>query len=541
MATLPTKSLKEIIKEEYKKSMLDPVYFMKKYCKIQHPTKGKITFNLYPFQEKVLSQFKDFDYNVILKSRQLGISTLVAGYSLWLMVFYNDKNILVIATKQEVAKNLVTKVRVMYDNLPSWLKSNSLTEEHNKLSLRFKNGSQIKAVGSSEDSGRSEALSLLIIDEAAFVDAIDEIWGAAQQTLATGGKAIILSTPNGTGNFFHKTWVKSESGENRFNPIKLRWDMHPDRDQTWRDQQTELLGEKLAAQECDADFISSGHTVVDGPIIKWYEDTHIKDPLEKRGIDSNLWIWDLPDYSKDYMVVADVARGDSSDFSAFHIIEIETMTQVAEYKGKIGTKDFGNMLVSIATEYNDALLVIENANVGWAAIQPAIDRSYKNLFYGTRDLNIVDTYSQLGNGLDLKDKSDLIPGFSTTVKTRPLIISKLETYMRERSPIIHSKRLIDELYVFIWNGSKAEAMRGYNDDLIMSFSIALWVRDTALKLRSQGIALNRSALNNFKRVGGIYSSNNYRKSQTEWNMNLGSMNENIEWLRDKKKDKDKEK
>jgi phage terminase large subunit GpA-like protein len=243
-------TLKDIIKEEYKKSAADPVHFMKKYCYIQHAQKGKILFNLYPFQEKVLVEFRDNDYNIILKSRQLGISTLVAGYALWLMLFHNDKNVLVIATKQDVAKNLVTKVRVMYDNLPSWLRGNEKTVEDNKLSLRFKNGSQIKAVASSGDAGRSEALSLLIIDEAAFINGIEEIWASAQQTLATGGKGIILSTPNGTGNFFHKTWVKAESTENKFNTIKLHWSLHPDRDQKWRDQQDELLGH-LAAQECD--------------------------------------------------------------------------------------------------------------------------------------------------------------------------------------------------------------------------------------------------------------------------------------------------
>jgi phage FluMu gp28-like protein len=122
------------------------------------------------------------------------------------MIFKEDFNILVIATKQDVAKNLVTKVRVMHDNLPSWLKGK--TVEDNKLSLRFANGSQIKAVSAAGDAGRSEALSLLIIDEAAFIDKIDEIWASAQQTLATGGRAIVLSTPNGVGNFqFTETYA----------------------------------------------------------------------------------------------------------------------------------------------------------------------------------------------------------------------------------------------------------------------------------------------------------------------------------------------
>ena len=390
------KSLKEIIKDEYKRCAMDPVHFMKKYCVIQHPTKGKMFFHLYPFQEEVLTSLQHNRYSVILKSRQLGISTLTAGFSLWAMLFKSDYNVLVIATKQEVAKNLVTKVRVMHDNLPSWLKGKSV--EDNKLSLRFKNGSQIKAVSSKGDAGRSEALSLLVIDEAAFIDRIDEIWTAAQQTLATGGGAIMLSTPNGTGNLFHKTWVDAEAG-GQFYPIKLHWSVHPERDQPWRDMQTELLGEKAAAQECDCDFISSGHTVVDGPIIQWYEQTYIEDPKEKRGFDGNYWIWDYPNYSKAYAVIADVARGDGADYSAFHVIEIESMTQVAEYRGKIGTTEYGNMLISVATDYNNALLVIENANIGWAVIQVAIDRGYANLYYSYRDDAYIDENIHLSKGL----------------------------------------------------------------------------------------------------------------------------------------------
>ena len=161
------KSLKEIIRDEYIKCANDPVHFMKKYCIIQHPMKGKIYFHLYAFQERTLNTLSNNRFNVILKSRQMGISTLTAGYALWCMLFKKDFNILVIATTQEVAKNLVTKVRVMHDNLPSWLKGTTVSD--NKLSLSFKNGSQIKAVSSAGTAGRSEALSLLIIDKTVFL------------------------------------------------------------------------------------------------------------------------------------------------------------------------------------------------------------------------------------------------------------------------------------------------------------------------------------------------------------------------------------
>ena len=500
------KNIKQIIKEEYIKCAKDPVYFFKKYCYIQHPSRGKILFNLYDFQEDLMDAVSENRFNVILKSRQLGISTLSAGYSLWLMLFQEDKNVLVIATKQEVAKNLVTKVRFMHQNLPSWLRGN--TEEDNKLSLRLKNGSQIKATSAAGDAGRSEALSLLVIDEAAFIDNVEDIWTSSQSTLSTGGGAIVLSTPNGVGNWFHKVWLQGQAGE-QWNPIELHWSVHPERDKQWREEQTKLLGEKGAAQECDCDFISSGYTVVEGSTLKWYEETHVKDPIEKRGFDGNYWLWDYPNYSRDYVVVADVARGDSTDYSAFHVFDVENVEQVAEYKGKIETKQYGAFLTSVATDWNNALLVIENANIGWAVIQEVIDRNYTNLYYSYRDLGYIDEDIHLRKGFDLKRKDDMVPGFSMTSRTRPLVISKLDTYMRERTPVIRSKRLIDELFVFIWSGSRAEAQRGYNDDLVISFSTGLWVRDTALKLRQQGMDLTRTTLTHIKRnQPGVYSNRN---------------------------------
>ena len=526
------KTLKDVIKEEYKKCLVDPIYFMKKYVKIQHPIRGTVNFDLYEFQEKTLTDLVEHDFNIILKSRQMGISTLTAAYSLWLMVFHKDKNVLCISINQETSKEIVTRVRFANDNLPSWLKVKE--QEDNRLSLRLTNGSQIKAVSSAGTSGRSSALSLLIIDEAAFIDNIAEIWLSAQYTLSTGGRAIMLSTPNGVGNFFHQTWIKAEAKENEFNTIRLPWHLHPERDQTWRDKQTELSGVKGAAQECDCDFATTGNGIVDAATIDFYKQSKVKDPIEMRGIDHGYWIWEYPDYSRNYIVSADVARGDGGDYSAFQVIDVESMTQVAEYKGQIGTKDYGNMLVTVATDYNNALLIVENANIGWAVLQQIIDRQYQNTFYSSADLQYVDVERQLTNKIN-RDEKKMIPGFTNSQKTRPLLISKLETYFRERSVEVRSLRFMDELAVFIWDGNKVAAMKGYNDDLVMAMSIGLWVRDTALKLRQQSMDLNRSMLGGITRIGG---SQNVYKSQTvssqeAWQMTTGKITdkkEDLTWL-----------
>ena len=482
--------IKKIIAQEYIKCAKDPAYFMKKYCYIQHPTRGRILFSLYPFQEKVLHLFRDNQYLITLKSRQLGISTLASAYSLWLMTFHKDKNVLALATTQATARNLVTKVIFMYDQLPKWLRLPAL--EKNKLSLRLKNGSKVQAKSSNADAARSEAVSLLLIDEAAFVENIDETFAAAQQTLATGGQCMALSTPNGIGNWFHQTWEKAESGENSFIPVRLPWTVHPERNEEWREQQTKDLGPRMAGQECDCDFLASGETVFEPDDMLFIEQTTLSEPMERRGADGNLWVWEAADYGKSYMVVADVARGDGQDYSAFHIFDVENCVQVAEYKGKLSPKDFGNVLVGIASEYNDALLVIENANIGWATIEQALERQYKNLYYSTTsNMETVESY------MSKYERDKLVPGFTMSVRTRPLVIAKAIEYIRDKSATIQSKRLLGEMRVFVWKNGKPQAQTRYNDDLVIAFATALYVRDTALKLRQQGMDLARASLSSF--------------------------------------------
>jgi len=488
-----SQNIKKIIAQEYIKCAKDPSYFMKKYCYIQHPTRGRILFNLYPFQGKVLHLFRDHQYIITLKSRQLGISTLAAAYSLWLMLFHKDKNVLALATTQATARNLVSKTMFMYDELPKWLKLPA--KEKNKLSLRLKNGSKITAKSSNADAARSEAVSLLLIDEAAFIDNIEETFTAAQQTLATGGQCMALSTPNGIGNWFHQTWEKAESGENSFLPIRLPWTVHPERNEAWRTQQDADLGPRMAGQECDCDFLASGDTVFEPEDMSYYEQTYQKDPLERRGVDGNLWVWEGVDYTKSYMVVADVARGDSADYSACHVFDIESATQVAEYKGKLSPKDYGNFLTGLATEYNNALLVVENANIGWATIEQIITREYNNLYYSsTAQMESVESY------MNKYERDKLVPGFTMSARTRPLVIAKMIEYIREKGVTIQSKRLMGEMRVFVWKNGKPQAQDRYNDDLLMACATALYVRDTALKLRQQGIDLARAQLSSFSNM-----------------------------------------
>jgi hypothetical protein len=227
------------------------------------------------------------------------------------------------------------------------------------------------------------------------------------------------------------------------------------------------------------------------------------------------------------MVVADVARGDGADYSTFHIMDIESATQIGEYKSKVSPKDFGNILVGIASEYNNALLVVENASMGWATIEQILEREYPNLYYSSRsDQDTVESY------MAKYERGNLVPGFTMSMKTRPLVIAKMMEYIRDKSVTIQSKRLLEEMRVFVWKNGKAQAQNGYNDDLIMAFATSLYVRDTALKLRQQGMDLARAQLSSFSslnnRQAAVYNVGNMQNNP--YNIDTPHGKEDISWL-----------
>ena len=493
-------NIKEIIKAEYIKCATDPIHFFRKYCYITHPIKGRVLFHLYPFQEEVLNDFRNNRFNIINKSRQLGISTLSAGFSLWTMMFNKDKTVLCIATKQETARGMVEKVQFMYDNLPNWLKGNQKPIANNKLSFQLANNSRIVATSAASDAGRSYAVSLLLVDEAAFIEGIDRIYTSIKPTIATGGGIIALSSPNGVGNWFHKMYTEAEIGKNDFKAIKLPWSLHPDRDEHWLERERANMSPREFAQEYDCDFLGSGNSVIEPDTLSFYEQTFIQDPIERRFMGGDFWIWAYPDYSKSYIISADVARGDGSDYSTFHIIDVENCEQVAEYKSQVDTRTFGNMLVSVASEYNNALLVVENANIGWDVVNTIIEKGYPNMYYSPRsygEMNVDKWISKM-------DSDQTVPGFTTSAKTRPLVVSKMESYLRDRHFTFRSKRLLEELRVFIWMHGKAQAQSGYNDDLVMALGIGLFTRDTGVKFRQQGMDSTRAALGGISSTAGSY-------------------------------------
>jgi hypothetical protein len=458
----------------------DPEYFIRTYVKIQHATRGTIPFTTYPFQDECLKKFIEHRLNIVLKSRQLGLSTLCAAYATWFAIFHRDKNILVIATKLPTAMNFIKKVRVILENLPPWL---LLTKfEPTKQIITFNNGSQIGAIPTSEDAGRSEALSLLIIDEAAFIRDFDHIWTGLAPTFSTGGSAIILSSPHGVGGQYYKLWTQAEAGQNDFNPIRLPWDVHPEHDQAWFEKETRGFGRRKIAQEYECDFTTSGDTFLTPEVLDELR-AQIQDPMEKVG---QVWIWSPPVFGHKYVISADVARGDAHDYSTFHVIDTDDNEVAAEFMGKIPPERFADMLSEWGKKYNEALIAPENNSFGYFVNTKLRDTGYKKLFFKN---NRGDPWNYIPI-----DPAEL-PGFQTDQKTRVQILTKLEEMIRTKALKLYSRRTYDQLQSFVWNGNKPMAGKDSFDDLVMSLAIGCWLVEGNSGLSESAVAMAYANMN----------------------------------------------
>lgn len=442
----------------------DPVYFVDKYCYITHPVRGIIPFKLYEFQHRVLHDLRNHRFNIMLKSRQMGMSTLTSAFCLWLGLFHADKNILIVSITDRESTRFLDKVKVAFKALPEWMRGEPV--KSNEHLLHLETGSLISSISSSENAGRSEALSLLVIDEGAFIKNIEKIYTAAYPTLSTGGSCIIISTPNGVGNFYHRTWSGAQAKQNIFNPVYLHWREHPERDDSWYEDQKKQLGDpRKVAQELDCEFLASGATVLSGDMLKMLVET-VSYPAKNSylGIE-HFVIYEHPKPNQKYVMGADVSTGGGRDYSAMCIIHRDSGKVVADYKGKLPIDEFGRILVRIGNYYNNALMGVENnSGYGLLALKKVLETGYTNV-YQTVDL---------GSGKPRKTM-----GWTTSVKSRPLMITEFAEAANMYHIGITSRRLVDELTMFIWNNDKAEAMQGANDDLIMATCIAWQMRKYA--------------------------------------------------------------
>lgn len=516
---------------EFAKCAKDPVYYLNNYGYVFDAKKKTVSqMKCFPYQEVCTRKFHKHQNNIILKSRQTGLSVVTAGYVAWRLLFRYDEKILIIANDGAGAMRFLETVKQFIEYTPIWMKPDAI-ETDNTKKIAFSNNSYAEAKASSPNAGRGDSLTMLVLDETAFIKDDEAIWmGAGMALSQTGGKCIMISTPNGTGNLYYKTWVDAVNNENDFVGTTVHWTENPNSIDgleykidpngeeiawsPWYDAQCKRLNwdSVKIAQELDLSFEGSKRLAIDPQLVAKYHkriqedhtaDSYIRyDYTEKHNPqgfakfvaeETNTIIYKKPEPGKQYILGADVARGDGKDYSTIQILDVDTLEQVAEFREKISPDLFPFVIYNLAIMYNTAYVVIEANSFGLGVCFDIRDKfSYpRNRLYfskNIKDIHVRHYKYKVNEGTE-------IPGFQTSRKNRVLLVKAIIEHMRENSLILHSKRLAAEFQTFVMNGDKPEHEPGFNDDLIFALGLALYIRDTEFENVTTSVEMTKSMLN----------------------------------------------
>jgi hypothetical protein len=462
---------------EIVKSATDPIYFIREYMWIQHPTKGRVRFELYDYQVDLINTYHENKYSINMLGRQMGKSTCAAGYLLWYAMFVPDSTILIAAHKYTGSQEIMQRVRFMYENLPDWIKAGAVS--YNKGSIDFDNGSRIVSATTTENTGRGMSLTLVYLDEFAFVPPriAKEFWTALSPTLSTGGKCIITSTPNQDNDQFAQIWndaIKNideygnptKVGKNGFASIKYIWSDHPDRDESWGDHERSKIGEERFMREHECKFITADETLINSMVL-----TNISgiDPINKIG---QLRVYDKIEKGSMYVVAWDPSLGTGGDPAAIEIFRLPDLVQVAEWQhNKTDVRGQLRMLITILEYIRDA--GIDNDQIYW---------SVENNTLGEAALVAVTEYGEDRiPGYFLSEPGSKRRGFNTTNKSKLAACTKLKYYIESGKMIPKSKNLIQELKTFVAHGASFAAKEGETDDLVMGTLLAVRLVEHLMK------------------------------------------------------------
>jgi hypothetical protein len=518
--------------KEYARVIKDTPYALRTYLQTYDNTQKKyVPLELFPDQIQLLKDYETYNENITRKYRQAGVTTVTAAWlskKLQLAKPENPERVLIIANKRDTAIEMANKVRHFLEQWPEWLNVGFSPDKNSESRFRLNNGSEVKAVATSADALRGFTPTVLVFDEAAYIEAGEDFWAASMASLSTGGKIILISTPNGYDPIYYGVYEQAVRGINDFHITDLRWFKDPrytkdlkwlkvpdivhymlNREQYNDDEITladpeysltkytqymddgyqpysswfESMSKKFKydkrkiAQELECDFLGSGDSVIPSETMEKIAKTMVKAPNEKY-MQGTLWQWKEPLEGHRYIMGVDVSRGDSDDFSAINIIDFDDREQVLEYIGKIPPDDLASIAYKWGVLYNAFIVIDITGGMGVATSRKLQEMNYKDLY-----IDGVNTKNMWEYNHKALEK---IPGINFNNK-RTQIVACFEEQLRHDF-IIRSHRLLNELNTFVYINGKPNHMKGAHDDGIMSMAIAMYVGDisfTQLKRNEQ--------------------------------------------------------
>jgi hypothetical protein len=567
---------KEQILLEYAKCINDTPYALKTYLQTYDNTQSKyVPLELFNDQVTLVNDYDTCEENIALKYRQAGVSTVTSAWASKRLVFAKKskpEKILIIANKMDTAQEMGNKVRAFVDQWPSWLGVTFSTEKNSQRHFKLTNGCEVKAVATSKDALRGYTPTILIFDEAAYINADEDFWSACMASLSTGGKVIVISTPNGFDPIYYSIFSQAIKGMNDFRITEMYWFRDPryskdlklikcndivhymlnrgdyndseiildysdikvgDRDfqeikrkvenegykpySSWFESMAKKLkfDKRKISQELECNFLGSGDSVIPAETMKKIKENHIKEP-ENKFMGGAIWQWKEPVEGHRYIMGVDVSRGDSEDFSTISIIDFDAREQVLEYIGKVPPDVLAEIAFKWATRYNSFIVTDITGGMGVSTSRKLQELGYKNLYID--GVNPADKWKW-----DPKSQ-DKIPGINFNSK-RILIIQAFEEALRFDFAL-RSQRLFNELNTFVYVNGRPDHQKGQHDDLIMAFAMAVFVGETSFAQLEKATEQTKAMLESWTTEKNTFkdSSQNFNPglpANTYNNMNYG--------------------
>ena len=519
---------KEQILLEYAKCVNDTPYALKTYLQTYDNTQSKyVPLELFNDQVTLVKDYDTAEENIALKYRQAGVSTVTSAWASKRLVFAKKskpEKILIIANKLDTAVEMANKVRSFVEQWPNWLGVGFSSEKNAARHFKLTNGCEVKAVATSKDALRGYTPTILIFDEAAYIDADEDFWSACMASLSTGGKVIVISTPNGFDPIYYSIYTQAIKGMNDFRITEMFWFRDPryskdlklikcddiihymlnradykddeitidysnikvsDRDfedikqkiengykaySSWFEAMSKKLkfDKRKISQELECNFLGSGDNVIPPETMKKIKENHIKEP-ENKFMGGVLWQWKEPIVGHRYIMGMDVSRGDSEDFTTFTIIDFDEREQVLEYIAKVPPDIVAEIAYKWAIMYNAFIVTDITGGMGVATSRKLQELGYKNLYVD--GVNPADKWKW-----DPKQE-DKIPGINFNSK-RVLIVQAFEEALRFGFAV-RSQRLFNELNTFVYVNGRPDHQKGQHDDLIMAMAMAIYVGESS--------------------------------------------------------------
>jgi hypothetical protein len=357
--------------EENKTCAKSILHFAERHFHIINLDEGKIKIKLRKYQKRILKSLKDEKRLLICASRQMGKSTIVSIYALWLVCFHDYKRVAILANKADTAIEIFSRIKLAFEELPVYLKP--AVKSNRKNGFDLSNGSSIIVSSTSASAVRGQSINCLIIDEMAHIqnELMEELWKSVIPTITSSKKSqiVAISTPNGADkeNKFYQLYLESQKNNSGWTMEKVHWSENEERDEEWKKNEIASLGSLYTfQQEHENIFHPPGKSVISAELLEELK-SQCEEPILVAD-DGAYKIYRPPKVGSYYIIGVDVGEGIGRTNTVAQILDVSDLTKIEQVavfaSNSITPYHFGTRLIGIANDWGRPPILIENNNYG---------------------------------------------------------------------------------------------------------------------------------------------------------------------------------